>query len=167
MMVDPISKAALKSLCTILASCPFSNALCAVYETPTLVHHRCPDLFDKQIGWMEAHHGVPQTVLDEPTQMLKHLRQYWPFGNLSVIGNGGGRWTSWDWGDIGLSPQSGKLHRRRSHPKPHRRGVRIHWVIIPNRSSPPYGTKSNKRRLTSCIWPEDKDLETDGKWSAD
>ena len=39
-------------------------------------------------------------------QALKHLRQYRCYENLSVIGNRGGRWTLWNWGDIGLSPAS-------------------------------------------------------------
>ena len=39
-------------------------------------------------------------------QMLKHLWQYWCYGNWSVIGNRGGRWTFWNWSDIGLSPAS-------------------------------------------------------------
>ena len=37
-------------------------------------------------------------------QTLKHLRQYWCYGNPSVISNRGGRWTFRNWSDIGLSP---------------------------------------------------------------
>ena len=36
-------------------------------------------------------------------QALKHLRQYWYYGNRSVVGNRGGRWILWNRGDIGLS----------------------------------------------------------------
>ena len=39
-------------------------------------------------------------------QTLKHLGQYWCYGNWSVIGNRGGRWSFWNWGDIGLFPAS-------------------------------------------------------------
>ena len=31
----------------------------AVYVTHTKVHHRYPNLSDKQTGWLEAHHSVP------------------------------------------------------------------------------------------------------------
>ena len=39
-------------------------------------------------------------------QALKLLRQYRCYGNRSVVGNRGGRWTLWNRGDIGLSPAS-------------------------------------------------------------
>ena len=39
-------------------------------------------------------------------EAIKHLRQYWCYGNWSVIGNRGVRWTFRNWGDIGLSPAS-------------------------------------------------------------
>ena len=39
-------------------------------------------------------------------QELKHLRQYWCYGNRSVIGNRRGRRTFRNWGVIGLSPAS-------------------------------------------------------------
>ena len=61
-----LSNAALKSICTIPAKCALSNALCSVW-TRTKVHHRYPDLSDKQTGWLEAHHSVPYIVQDEPT----------------------------------------------------------------------------------------------------
>ena len=40
---------------------------------------------------------------------LKHLRQYWGYGNWLVISNTGGRWTFLNWGDIGLSPASREI----------------------------------------------------------
>ena len=47
-------------------------------------------------------------------QALKNLRQYWCYGNWSVIGNRRGRWTFRNWGDIGLSPASRETIPRRT-----------------------------------------------------
>ena len=44
-------KAALKSICTILASCPLWDT----YQRES----QDPDLSDKQTGWLEAHHCIP------------------------------------------------------------------------------------------------------------
>ena len=89
-------------------------------------------------------------------QALKYLRQYWCYGNLSVIGNRGGQWTFRNWGIIALSQQAGKLPRRTSRRNTAlRRGAITSAVLlrkrgnIPFRSVPPQGSKSNKRRLTS------------------
>ena len=51
-------------------------------------------------------------------QVLKHLWQRWCYGNRSVIGNRGGRWTLRNWGDIDLSPAMWKLPRRTSRRNP-------------------------------------------------
>ena len=37
---------------------------------------------------------------------LKYLRQYWCYRNRSIICNRGIRWTTWNSGDIGLTPAS-------------------------------------------------------------
>ena len=106
-------------------------------------------------------------------QALKHLRQYWCYGNRSVIGNRGGRWTFRNWGDIGLSPPRWKNSQTN---KPQKHNTKT-WAItsavhlrkggnIPKGSVPPYGSKSNKRRLTSLDLKA-KETETDGKWEAD
>ena len=50
-------------------------------------------------------------------QALKHLRQYWCYGNRSVIGTRGGRWTFRNWGDIGLSPASQEITQTNKPPK--------------------------------------------------
>ena len=68
-MVDPV-KVALKSMCTILASPAHSHMHFAVYATRTKVHHRYPDLFDKQPGWLEAHHKSSDA---NRHQTLEHL----------------------------------------------------------------------------------------------
>ena len=49
-------------------------------------------------------------------QTLKHLRQYWCYGNWSVIGNRRGRWTFRNYYGVTLAylQQAGKLPRRRS-----------------------------------------------------
>ena len=48
---------------------------------------------------------------------LKHLRQYWCFGNRSVIGKRGGRWTLRNRGDISLSPASQQTTQTNKPPK--------------------------------------------------
>ena len=50
-------------------------------------------------------------------QVLKHLRQYWCYGNCSVIGNRRGWWTFWNWGDIGLSPARQETTQTNKPPK--------------------------------------------------
>ena len=53
-----LSKSALKSICTILAFCLLSSALCSVWDT----HKSASQVlrpFDKQTGWLEAHHCIP------------------------------------------------------------------------------------------------------------
>ena len=50
-------------------------------------------------------------------QGLKHHRQYWCYGNQSVVGNRGGQWTLWNRGDIGLSPASREITQTNKPPK--------------------------------------------------
>ena len=52
-------------------------------------------------------------------QTLKHLWQYWCYGNWSVIGSRGGRWTFWNWGDICLSPASRETTQTKKPSKHH------------------------------------------------
>ena len=72
-----LSKAGLKYICEIPASCQLSMHS-AAYGTLTKVHHRYPDLSDKQTGWLEAHHWVPEIVQDDRHQaMLSKLVGNW------------------------------------------------------------------------------------------
>ena len=48
---------------------------------------------------------------------LKHLRQYWCYGNWPVIGNRRGRWTFRNWCDIGLFPASRETTQTNEPPK--------------------------------------------------
>ena len=48
---------------------------------------------------------------------LKHLRQYWCYGNRSVVGNRGRRWTFWNRGDICLTPASRETTQTNKPPK--------------------------------------------------
>ena len=89
-------------------------------------------------------------------QTLKHLRQYWCYGNRSVIRNRGLQWTLRNWGDIGLSPASRETTKTNKHPE-HctKTGATTSAVFlrkrgnIPNDSVPPLGSNSNNIRLTS------------------
>ena len=59
----------------------------AVHGTCTKVHHRYPDLPDKQIWWLEAHHNVPEIVQDVPTsgaQTNKTVLMLWKLVILVV-----------------------------------------------------------------------------------
>ena len=69
-------------------------------------------------GWMHT------TVFHKSSEMnrhqtLKHLGQYWCYGNWLVIGNRGGRLTFWNWGDIGLSPASRETTQTKKLSKHH------------------------------------------------
>ena len=90
----------------------------AVYGTRTEVHHRYPDLSDKQTGWLEDTTAFHKSSKTNRHQALKHLRQYWCYGNWAVIGDRRGRWTFRNWGDISLSPQLKMLrnHLERMQP---------------------------------------------------
>ena len=79
-------------------------------------------------------------------QVLWHLRQYWCYGNRSVIGKRRGRWTFRNWGDKG-----GKLPRRTSRRNTTLRREAITSAVLirkrgnrPNGSVSPWGSKSNK-----------------------
>ena len=70
----------------------------------------------KRCGWKHtiAFHKLSKT---NRHQVLKHLRQYWCYGNWSVIGNRGGRWTFQNWGDICLSPARWETTQTNKPPK--------------------------------------------------
>ena len=128
----------------------------AVYATCIKVHHRHPDLSNKQTGWLEAHHCVPYIVRGEPTpgaQTPWTIQMLW-----KSVGNWQQRrrWTLFNRSDIGLSPASRETSQTNKPPKycTMTRGQTIssslkkkrkhtQWVRAPIRS------KSNKRRLTS------------------
>ena len=118
-MVDPI-KGALKSICTILAFCPLSNALCSLWITHkgTLQVPRPFRLANRVVGRTPLH-AFHKSSKTNRHQALKHLRQYLGYGNRSAISNGGGRWTFRNWGDIGLSPTSRKTTQTNKPPKHH------------------------------------------------
>ena len=50
-------------------------------------------------------------------QMLKLLRQYWCYGNRSVIGNRGRWFTFRNWGEIGLSSARRETSQTNKQPK--------------------------------------------------
>ena len=75
-------------------------------------------------------------------QTHKHLRQYWYYGNRSVIGNRGRRWTFRNLGDINLSPESRETTQMNKPPKHYtRRGV-ITSVLLRKRANIPNGLVS-------------------------
>ena len=53
----------------------------------TKVHHRYPNLSDKQTGWLECTTVFHKSSETNRHQTLKHLGQYWCYGNWSAIGN--------------------------------------------------------------------------------
>ena len=89
---------------TILASCPLSNALCSVWDLHKVITSQTFPI-SKLCGWKHtaAFHRQSET---NRHQTLRHLWQYWCYGNRSVIGNRGGLWTFQNCGDIALSPTS-------------------------------------------------------------
>ena len=104
-----LSKAALKSICTILAFCPCSNALWSAWDK----HKKCitgTQTFPISLlgGWKHttALHKLSKM---NPHQMFRHLRQYWCYGHWFIIGNRGWQWTFHNWGDIRLFPASRKI----------------------------------------------------------
>ena len=67
-------------------------------------------------GWKDttAFHKSSKT---NRHQVLKHLRQYWCYGNWSVICNRRGWWTFRNWGDISLFPASQETTQTNKPPK--------------------------------------------------
>ena len=109
-----LSKAELKSICTIRASYPLSNALCSVWEKCITGTQTFP--ISKLGGWKHST-AFHKSFKTNRHQALKHLRQYWCYENWSVIGNRRGRWTFRNWGDMGLSPASWETAQTNKPPK--------------------------------------------------
>ena len=88
--------------------------------------------------------------------MLKYLRQYWCYGNLSVISNRGGWWTFQNLCDIGLFPASKEITETNKPRKHYTKAAAItSAVLLRNRENirnglvPLWGYKSKKRCVTS------------------
>ena len=93
----------------------------AVCGTHTEVHHRYPDLSEKQLGGWKDTTAFHKSSKTNRHQVLKHLRQYRCYGNWSVVGNRGGRWTLFFGIGVTLAclQQAGKLPRRTNKPPKH------------------------------------------------
>ena len=108
------------------------------------------------LGWVDHMDSTCYPLLMVTREVLKKLRQYWCYGNRSVIGNRGGRWTFRNWGDTGLSPASLETTQTNMQMKHHTTMGAIASAVllrkrgdIPNGSVPPNGSMSNNRCLTS------------------
>ena len=105
LMVDPIKSSAEIGLHNPGLLPTLQCPLQCVWHTQMRITSTQTFPISKLGGWKHT------TVFHKSTetnrhQTLRHLWQYWCYGNWSVIGNRGGRWTFWNWGDIGLSPAS-------------------------------------------------------------
>ena len=107
-------------------------------------------LISKLGGW-----STPLRSINPPRQRhqgLKHLTQYRCYGNRSVVGNRGGRWTLWNRGDKGppldrvaCLQQAGKLPRRKRHRNTTvRRGARTSAVLLRKKETYPMGQSPHK-----------------------
>ena len=70
-------------------------------------------------------------------QVLKHLRQYWCYGNWLVIINRRGRWTFRNRGDIGLSPASRETSQTNKPLKHYTKTGAITSVLLRKRGNIP------------------------------
>ena len=78
-------------------------------------------------------------------QTLKHLRQHRCYGNRSVVGNRGGRWTLWNRSDIGMSPASRETTSTNKPPKHFTKtGARTSAVHLRKRGNIPNGSEPHK-----------------------
>ena len=70
-----LSKAALKSICTILASCPLSKALCSVWDTEKCITDTKTFPLSKLGGWKHT------TAFHKPSKTNTHkaLKNYIPY----------------------------------------------------------------------------------------
>ena len=130
----------------------------------TKLHHRHPGLPISKLGGWQHTAAFNKSSETNRHQTLNHIRQYWCYGNQSLNGNRGGRWALRNRGELPCLQKAGKLPRRtRRRNTTLKRGARISAVLlrkrgnVPNGSVPPWGSKSNKRRLTSL------DLESGSK----
>ena len=92
-LVVALSKATMKSIWTILASCLLSNALCSVWDTHKSASPVPMQTFpiSKLGGWKHST-TVRKSSETNLHLTLKHFRQYWCYGNLSVFDNREGLW---------------------------------------------------------------------------
>ena len=111
-----LSKPTMKSIWTILASCPHFNTLYKVWDTENSITST------ETFSICELGGRKHTSTFHKPSKMnrhqtLKHLYQnrcIW-----SLIGNRRGRWTFWNWGEIGLSSESGETTQKNKPPKCH------------------------------------------------
>ena len=106
-----LSKAALKSICTVLASCPLSNAHGKVWDTHEgIISSECFPISELG-GWIHTsafHKLISRT--DTKRSITTNCPKLW----TSVICNRKWMWTFWNWGEIDLSSASTKTTKRRS-----------------------------------------------------
>ena len=117
-MVDPINSTAEVDLhnpgllpalqCTLQCMCHTQKCITGTQTFP----------ISKLGGWKHTtvFHKMSETNC---YQTLQHLGQYWCYGNWSVIGNRGGQWTFWNWGDILMSPASRETTQMKKPSKHH------------------------------------------------
>ena len=100
-MVDPIKSSAEIDLHNPGLLPTLQCTLQCMWHTQKCITGTQTFLISKLGGWKHTtvFHKSSETNCH---QMLKHLWQYWCYGNWSVIGNREGRWTFWNLGDIGL-----------------------------------------------------------------
>ena len=90
-------------------------------------------------GWKHTTAFHKSSQANRRHQALKHLRQYRCYGNRSVVGNRGGRWTLWNRGDIGLSPASRETTQTNKPPKHYAK--RTSAVLLRKRGNIPNGSE--------------------------
>ena len=107
----------LKLICTILASCAFSNALCSVCDMHNSAS-QVPRHF-WEANWLVG--TILLCSINHPrqtdTRRSNTFEKYLSYENWSVVGNRGGRWTLRNRGDIGLSPASLETTKTNEPPK--------------------------------------------------
>ena len=128
-----LSMATLKSICTILASCPLSNALCSAREAHKTASH--------------VHINRPRRTYIRRSNTLDNTDAicYW---NLSVIGNRSERWTFRDF------QQAWKLPRRTSRRNTTQKQEDTTSVLLRKRGKYPMGQCHYKgTSLIRNAWP--------------
>ena len=137
------SKAALKSINTILASSPFSNTLFSVSYTHKCIAGIQTFPISKLGGWKHTTASHKSSEVNRHL-VLKHFRQYWCFGNWLVQ-----LATEEDGGlfEIGMTlaclQQAGKLPRWTSRLNTKiRQGARTSAVLFRKRGNIPNGSES-------------------------
>ena len=97
---------------------------------PIRITGTLPDLSSKKIRlWNHT------TKLYNSSEMNRHqMLEHWCYGNQSVIGSRGGRWTFQNWGEIGLSPATMETPETKKPPK-HRNTTLKHQAETGDRTS--------------------------------